>query len=199
MKRIFALVLCVLIMVSVFAIVASAEDVLPKESTITESIVGYVKDHFEEISVVVTLVMGIFYSWLKNKSLSNTIGTLNNNAITVAENSDASIKSALAEVAQVSATVGAYADKVEAFLAEARENVKEKEKLAEMLAKAEAFIETAKLANKELADEIVSLLTLANIPNSVKDELYARHSAAVKAIAEAEHTAEVIHNDGVEA
>ena len=50
------------------------------------------------------------------------------------------------------------------------------------------------LADKELSDEIAQLLNLSNLPNSVKDELYARHIAAVKLI-----EGEVSTNDGNEA
>jgi hypothetical protein len=42
------------------------------------------------------------------------------------------------------------------------------------------------MANVEFANEVAELLILANIPNSRKDELYARHLAAVNAIQEAE-------------
>jgi hypothetical protein len=98
----------------------------------------------------------------------------------------------------VSSIVGEYTAKIEAFLAEFRENAEDKSKLAGLLEKAETFIETAKLANVELANEVAELLVLANIPNAKKDELYARHLAAVNAITDAEHT-EVISHDGEEA
>ena len=95
-------------------------------------------------------------------------------------------------------TLAAYGTKIEEFLAEFRANAKEKQKLEVLLEKAESLLETAKLANVELANEVAELLVLANIPNSKKEELYARHLAAVNAMTEAEHT-EVIHNDGEEA
>jgi hypothetical protein len=62
----------------------------------TEAIVSYIKSHIEEISVIVTLLLTIFYEVRKHGKLNGSIGTLNNNAITVAENSAAAIKSALA-------------------------------------------------------------------------------------------------------
>lgn len=206
MKRFFAFALCAILLVCVFVIVSFAEEVLPEaelpeaveqetttveEPTVTESIVAYVKDHFEEISVVITLILTIFYNARKHGLLNKSIGTLNNNAITVAENSNTSVQNVLN-------TVIGYSAKVEEFLAEFRANAEEKEKLEGLLEKAEGFLETAKLANVELANEVAELLVLANIPNSKKDELYSRHLAAVNAIADAEHT-EVIHNDGEEA
>lgn len=203
MKRIFALVLCAILMVGLFTFVASAEETpvvdettivetaTVEEPAITETIVDYVKEHLEEISVVVTLIVTVFLNAKKHGVLNTSIGTLNNNSVSIAQN-------ALAEVTRVSSVVGEYTEKIEAFLTECRANAEDKEKLAGMLAKADTFIETAKLANKELANEIAELLVLANIPNSKKDELYARHLAAVNAISAAENT-EVIHNDGEEA
>ena len=62
------------------------------------------------------------------------------------------------------------------------------------LEQAEKRYETAKLANIELANEVAELLVLANIPPAKKEELYARHRAAVDKIAEAETSTEVIGN-----
>ena len=65
----------------------------------------------------------------------------------------------------------------------------EKQKLEQTLGEALAYIKTAKLANVEFANELAELLVLANIPNSKKDELYARHRAAVDAISLTEEKA----------
>ena len=219
MKRFLAFALCAILLVCAFTLFASAEenpavDETPvveetpiveapiveapiaeeppvEEPTLTETIVGYVKEHFEEISVVVTLLLTIFYNARKHGLLNTSIGTLNNNSVSIAQN-------ALAEVTRVSSIVGEYTEKIESFLAECRANAEDKEKLVGMLAKADAFIESAKMANKELADEVASLLVLANIPTSVKDELMSKHIAAVHAIEAVEKT-EVIHHDGEEA
>jgi delta-aminolevulinic acid dehydratase/porphobilinogen synthase len=208
MKRFIAFALCAILAVCAFTIVASAEEMLPEavepeapaeeEPTVTESVVDYVKSHIEEISVIATLILTAFYNVRKHGVLNQSIGALNSNAIAVAENSDASIQNALAEIGRVGATVLGYSAKIEEFLEAFRENAEGKEKLEGLLAKVDGFLETAKLANVELANEVAELLVLANIPNSKKDELYARHLAAVNAIADAEHT-EVIHHDGEEA
>jgi wobble nucleotide-excising tRNase len=203
MRKFIAFALCALLMVCAFTVVASAEEVMTEapvveESTVTDVIVDYVKENGEEIVVVVLMSLFSVYEARKRSLLNGSIGTLNSNAIAVAESSEASAKNTLEEIGRVSATVQEYTEKVERFLSEARENVAERERLAATLEKVEAFLGTAKLVNKELADEIAQLLVLANLPTSVKDELYARHLAAVKAIADAENT-EVIHNDGKEA
>lgn len=197
MKRFLALALCAIVLVCTFTIVGFAEEteaveqVTAAEPTVTESIVDYVKGHIEEISVILTLIVTVLLNAKRHGLLTTSIGTLNNNSVSIAQ-------SALAEVTRVSTVVGEYTEKIEAFLAECRANAEDKENLASMLEKADAFIESAKLANKELADEVASLLVLANIPNSVKDELMSKHIAAVHAIEAVEHT-EVIHHDGEEA
>lgn len=200
MKRILVLAVCAILLVCTFCIPTFAEEQTEAvvvettevaEPTVTEGIVEYVKGHIEEISVIITLIVTVLLNAKKHGLLTTSIGTLNNNSVSIAQN-------ALAEVTRVSSVVGEYTEKIEAFLSECRANAQDKEKLAGMLEKAEVFIESAKLANKELADEVASLLTLANIPNSVKDELYARHIAAVHAIEAVEHT-EVTHNDGEKA
>ena len=63
----------------------------------------------------------------------------------------------------------------------------------------ENHLKVAKLANTELANEVAELLVLANIPNSKKDELYARHRAAVALIDAASTENEVENDDGEEA
>ena len=222
MKRIFVIVLCVLILCAL-AVVAAAEDGsvsseelngvgtenLPSEDVnapesentgsedveadisetvtlYTEKIVEYIKLHLEEISVIITLLLTTFYQVRKHIVLNRSIGTINNNAITVAENSSTVIGKALEEVASASSIVSGYQEKFEKLLAEVRANEEEKKELKQALADTSAFLKTSKLANVELANEVAELLVLANIPNSKKEELYSRHLAAVGAIAEAE-------------
>ncbi|MBR6744392.1 MAG: hypothetical protein IKM00_04155, partial [Clostridia bacterium] len=49
----------------------------------------WVLPHLEEIAVVVTLIFSLFFQMRKHKLLSKAIGTMNNNAIAIAEsNSD---------------------------------------------------------------------------------------------------------------
>lgn len=163
----------------------------------TEAIVSYIKSHIEEISVIGTLLLTIFYEVRKHGKLNGSIGTLNNNAITVAENSAAAIKSALAEVEGIAEVVENYKNEIKELLDEIRKNADEKESLETTLAHVEKFLSTSKLATLELSNEVAELLVLANIPNAKKEELYSRHRAAVDAIAIAE--SEVKSDEGTEA
>ena len=175
---------------------ASTEEAIP---TITDMVVGYVQGNLEEISVIITLILTAFYQMRKHKLLNKSIGTLNNNAVTVSENSQDAIQQALEKMGGVSSTVTGYKENIESIITEYRANSEEKKKLEQTLADVHTFLKTAKLANIELANEVAELLVLANIPNAKKEELYSRHLAAVGAIADAEKTEVITHDNGQEA
>lgn len=198
MKRILAFILCALILIGATTVFASAEteaDTTTEEMSMTDVIVNYFTEHLEEFSVIGTLILGIIYEIRKHSKLNGSIGTLNNNAIAIAENSSTTIKAALQEVADIAEVVRKYKNDFESLLQEVRTNADEKQSLEETLAQVEQFLKTAKLATLELSNEVAELLVLANIPNSKKDELYARHTKAVKELEAAE---EVMSNDNTE-
>lgn len=206
MKKIFVIMLCVIMIavvpVAVFADEAvteppaETENVTEAEKPITEIIVDYIKENIEEISVISGLIFAFVYKIYDRRRLSGTIGTLNNNAITVAENSAKAIKNALTGVEDVSKVVNEYRDKFEAVLKEIRKSAEDQKNLEDTLKGVETFLKTAKGATLELSNEVAELLVLANIPNSKKDELYARHTKVVHELEEAEG---VINNDGKKA
>ena len=174
--------------------VAEEEPVL----TTAEQIIAYGKENLEEISVVVTMLLTVFYQVRKHKVLNKSIGTLNNNAVKVAENSNDTIQKALEEMGGYSNMVTDYNEKIDNLLEEYRATAEDKQKLERTLAEVHSHLKTAKLANVELANEVAELLVLANIPNAKKDELYSRHLAAVGAIADADKTEVIPDVDGQE-
>ena len=191
MKKIFLVLLCVL-MIAAVPTVAFATDgegeiteTVP-DKTMTETVVDYVKEHIEEISVIGALIVGMFYEIRKHRKLSGSIGTLNNNAIAVAENSASAIKTALENVEDIAHIINEYKGEFEALLSEIRKSAEEKKSLEDTLNHVETFLKTAKLATVELSNEVAELLVLANIPNSKKEELYARHKQAVDELNAAE-------------
>ena len=223
MKKILAFIVCTVLLICAFPLTAFAEgdpvdsietsveevDTSPTEEEnaseeeisgeeampgiTTEDIVAYIKAHFEEISVVLTLIGTLFYNIRKHKLLNKSISATNLNAITVAENSELTMKETLA-------IIEGYKTEFSNLLNEYRASEEEKQKLVQTLNKAMTYIKTARIANEEFANELAELLVLANIPNSKKDEFYSRHIAkiaALHAIEEAEHT-EVIASDGGE-
>lgn len=195
MKRFLLVMLC-LMLLCVTPVVANAAET-EVEKTMTDEVVDYVKEHVEEISVIGTLLLTIFYEVRKHGKLTGSIGTLNNNAITVARNSAETIKQALAGVEGIAEVVNKYKDEIESLLGEIRKSAEEKQALEDTLTHVQNFLKTSKLATLELSNEVAELLVLANIPVSKKEELYSRHRAAVNAIAEAE--GEVTTHDGEEA
>ena len=199
MKRLFVLMLCIMLLCATPVVAFAAEDgaEVAVEKTMTEEIVDYVKSHIEEISVIVALLLTSFYEVKKHGKLNGSIGTLNNNAIAVAQNSAETIKTALAGVEGIAEVVNKYKDEIEALLGEIRKSDEEKKTLEDTLNHVEGFLKTAKLATLELSNEVAELLVLANIPPSKKEELYSRHRAAVNAISTAE--SEVTAHDGEEA
>ena len=193
MKKILAILMCALL-ICTFTVVASAEEAeageVATEAVTTEAvddpndltaeeIVDYVKEHAEEISVIVSLIASAFFAIIRNKKINGSIATVNNNAITMTENS-------VNAMVGMSTVVTQYKDEMATMLAEIRRNNEERAELEASLAEVSKYLKSTRLANVELANEVAELLVLANIPNSKKDELYARHLAAVRAIAEAE-------------
>lgn len=211
MKKIFAVILCALLIVALPTAAYAqeipeeapteevpteeVEETVPEES-MTDIVTGWIQENFEEISVIGTLLSVIFYEVRKHRSLNGTIGTLNNNAIKVAENSAATVQDVLNEAKEIAGIVTTYKEDFSAFLEEAKKNAEEKKGLEETLNHAEAFIKTTKLAVLELSNTVNELIALANIPNAKKEAFLSRHSQAVHEIEAAE---EAIGNDGSEA
>ena len=226
MKKILAIVLCVML-VCMMSVVAFAEaEVVEGDATLdetpvetppeetptedekteeeiqaeltTEKIVNYITEHLEEFSVILTMILTVFYQVRKHIELNKSIATMNNNTVSVAQNSANAIANTVSGMAGMTDTLNGYKTEMEKMLAEIRANEEEKRNMAAMLEKVNKHLETSKSANLEFSNELAELLVLANIPNSKKDELYARHRAAVDAIAAAEET-EVKEDVGEEA
>lgn len=193
MKKILAILLCIVVIctlsVTVFAEETTPEgtpeDIPSQEeieaeadkiaNNIVDDIVAWVQEYGEKIILIVTFLASIYYTAQKTKAVIKSAGTLNNNAITVAEKSANAVNDAYA-------TVSGCKEELVSIKGEIKTSL-------EQIAKQ---YETAKLANIELANEVAELLVLANIPPAKKEELYARHRAAVDKIAEAEKSTEVI-------
>ena len=186
MKKILALILVMLMMA--LPIVASAEEVeetvptteevtveVTEEISITETVVEWVKTNIEEIAVIFSLVASAFYGAITRRGLNGSIGTLNNNAITIAENSAKAIKDALAEVGDIADVVKNYKDEIN---------------------QVNTFLNTSKLACLALSKEVANLILLSNIPQTKKEELYSAH---LKMVHELEAAEGVTTNDGEKA
>lgn len=244
MKKIFALILCAMLIcatpIIAYAEGESSEPVeqetmvsenlptteeiateseISAEPTLPDKIRDFILENYEGssfLSLAITIAVYTFFAVKNYKSTNKSIGVLNNNAIKVAsdsteavnyainnarviaENSAQAVQNVLAEAGAIAEVVKGYKDELEAALAEIRKNAEEKQSLEDTLLSVQKTLDTLKMADIEFGNEVAELLVLANIPNAKKEELYARHRAAVDAIATAEKT-EVITNDGKEA
>lgn len=156
-----------------------------EEESITDKIVAYVKANLEEFSVIGTLIVGIIYKRRRDGKLDISLGTLNNNAVKIAEKSTEAVKNIAAELTQMKTEFAT-------LLASLKKTADEKKSLEDTLNSVETFIKAEKLAVIELSNEVAKLLVLANIPNSVKETITKDHIKAMEAI----EAVEVSINDG---
>ena len=194
MKKIFALILCLMLLCATPLVAfaegetAATEEAEPDwtevKDTVSDTIVNWIIPHIEEISVIITLVLSCFYQMRKHKLLNKSMGTLNNNAITVAEKSTGIMTQALTNIECASDKVTSYEAKIIALLEAYQQTAEDKKKLEAELVEIKEYLKTSVDANVEFADELAELLGLANIPNYKKEEIGARHVAAKKKIIE---------------
>lgn len=142
----------------------------------------WVLPHLEEIAVVVTLIFSLFFQMRKHKLLSKAIGTMNNNAIAIAESNSDMMSKALLNMENTSGAVTAYDDRIAALLDAFRSTAEDKERLEQELAEIKHCLKTATEANIEFSNELAELLNLANIPNFKKEEIGSRHRDAIRAL-----------------
>ncbi len=209
MKKLLAIMLCAMLIFAlpIFVSAEEADNSTPEteiavegensasEKTVTESIADYALANIDKIVVIVVMAgYSIVESKIRSK-MNGSIGTLNNNAIAIANNSANAINTAMDKVEAVANKMKEYEEKFDSLIETIRVSEEEKKALQNALTKVESYLNTAKLANIEFANELAELLCLANIPNAKKDELYKKHVEGVQKL-EAE---EVKSDDGTEA
>jgi hypothetical protein len=230
MKKIIVLLLCFAVFCFPISAFAEGEETTPPsiedgvvedeltnevdwnevKNTISGYITGWILPHIEEISVILTIIFSCIYNFKRNKLLNKSIATVNNNAIAIAQDSSASMNQALTQVETASNAVISYDARITAMLDAFDATLKENNILKTELAEIRKYLHTSTEANIEFANELAELLTLANIPNYIKEDLGRRHVANVDAIRLAEAAAEakavlpeaveeVKENDGEEA
>lgn len=202
MKKLLVLILCILLLA--IPISASAEEVTEDittetpevesstdiKETISGAFVKWIEPNMEEIGVVVTLIgYGIVLA-RKLKANNKTIGTLNNNTITISKENATLMLKAMDSIDRASLAVVGYEDRMSALLEAFKTTAEDKARLEQKLNEVENYLKIAAESNLEFSNELAELLGLANIPNYVKEEIGARHVAAKNKILEAEKAAE---------
>ena len=168
----------------------------PITNLISKRFEEWVVPHLEEISVIITLIGTLIYQIRKNKALAKSMGTMNNNTVAIAEQSSTMMNQALTGMENVSNIVTAYDARIEALLEAHGSTAADKERLEKELSEIRTYLKTSAESNIEFANELAELLGLANIPNYKKEEIGARHLAAVNHIKEAESVALAQTNAG---
>lgn len=206
MKKILVVLLCMLLFCAVpitaFAEEGETFDSVEAEETVqdpttdteiadqaqavTDYIVGFLEKNADTITLFVTVIISIIYQARKHGLLNKSIGTLNNNAVTVAESSAESIQQAVVVMSGVTTAVTEFKETIAQIVDEYKQTAEDNKELREKLVEFEKYLKIAKAANIALANELAELLILANIPNAKKDQLYGQHLATVKLIEEME-------------
>ena len=177
------------------------------KDTISGFIVSWVTPNIEEISVVIAILGFIVDNRREKKKMNKVTTTLNNNAITIANECSNAMENALSTINAASEKVLNYEERIAELLASAKNNAEDRKKLEVEIVELKEFLAVSTRANVEFANELAELLALANIPNYKKEEIGARHmkhlNALLEAEAHAEHVAdalvvveEVKENDG---
>lgn len=208
MKKLLIVACCALLicLIPVSAFAAEADSADSAESAAFAALVSkqfeqWVIPHLEEISVIVTLIVSCACQIHKNKLLSKSVGTMNNNTVAIAEQSASMMDRALVGMESASLAVKGYDERIEALLTAHGAALEDREKLETELNELKQYLRTSAAANVEFANELAELLGLANIPNYKKEEIGARHLAAVRSLAAADPNPEneVNCHDGQEA
>lgn len=152
------------------------------EKTLMESFVEWVKSNLAYLSVLGTSLVIAIYDKISRGKISKTIGTVNNNQIAMVNNNSAIMNAAHETVASLAEKVKDFDKRMNEFMTEMHRTVEEKKSLEETMEEVVTFMKATKAAALEASNEVAELLVLANIPNSKKEELYARHRKAIRGL-----------------
>lgn len=200
MKKIFALILCLIMLavpISAFAEEAPAQtetgtDWNEIKDTVSGAIVEWVEPNIEEIGVIITLLGYGIMLFKKFGSVLKNMGTMNNNTITISKENAAFMAQAMASINDASGAVTGYDARIAALLDAFQKTAESEKKLENELVEIKNYLKISADANLEFSNELAELLGLANIPNYVKEEIGARHVAAKNSIIEAGKKAEAL-------
>ena len=173
------------------------------EEPFSDILVNWFKSNFEEITVFVSLICAALYSKIKDGKFSNSLGTLNGNAIAIAKQGADVAAAAAEKMTAVADKLSTYEGKFAEFEEKYEELIEsfktaegEKLELVDLLTRIEKALAAVKCAAVENADEIANLILLSGITDAKKNELYGQHLVAVHAL---EAIEEVKENDGKKA
>ena len=196
MKKILAVILCILI-VFTLRISVQAEELTdipnPEDRDEPDIILTIFKEwilpYIDGIAVIITLIVSSVCQSIKNKTLNKSIGTMNNNTVAISEQSAEMMNKALMVMENVANAVTQYEAKISDLLLAHNATAEDKERIEREFSEMRAYLKSSAEANIEFANELAELLGLAYIPNYKKEEIGSRHLSAVRSIRTAEHEA----------
>lgn len=173
------------------------DDIKSEAEVITAKIAKWLETNSLDITKLITYIAYGLVLVDKLRKVLKSMGTINNNSIAVSQKGDESMQKAAEALNNVNASLSDFKVALTDLMDKYEKTNEANAKLEARLEAMDVHLENSKRANVELSNEVAELLVLANIPNSKKDELYARHRAAVALIAEADKT-EVTEDEGNE-
>ena len=144
---------------------------------ISDKIAAWLEANSGAIAIICTIIANCVIVFNNIRKVVKSMTTMNNNAVSISEHSGKIANDALTKVGELSALVD-----------EIRLGDKEKKELEKALKESQKLLNATLLANKAMAAEVAKLITLANLPNSVKDEMYADFLNNVRAVLDAANT-----------
>lgn len=164
------------------------ENAEEEQSPVSAQIIAFLEKHIDSTSIIslaVTVVVYIFYEVKQRKMLKGSIGTLNNNAVQIANTASEVVAKSFSEAQNMLAAMNAQKEEFAAlivdfstFLGDIKKSAEEKKSLEDTLHSVNAFMHALAAAVKENSDEICDILMAANIPTAKKSDMYERHKEA---------------------
>ncbi len=161
---------------------ASVEEKKETDKVLTDEIEQFFERYGVEIGKFITIIAGLFTLLKKCKTLIKSARTMNDNTIKISEENAVIMSRARDTVQVVSDALVNYENQISAIIGKYEKSEQENELLREILLNVNDNFKTFSEANIEFSNELAELLGLANIPNYKKEEIGARHLAAVKSI-----------------
>lgn len=163
--------------------------------TLSELIAKWLEANADTISLIISIIGAVAVMWKKLSDVLKAMGIINNNAVTVANDSATQIAEVKDKLVSASESVTGYNERISELLGAFSTLLNENKDLKAEILELKNYLHTATDANIEMGNLLSELLDLANIPNHIKTRLGNRHLEAVRAILDAEARANVVMAD----
>jgi hypothetical protein len=153
--------------------------------TLSELVAKWLEDNADTISLIVSIVGAVAVMWKKSSDVLKAMGIINNNAVTVANDSATQIAEVKDKLVGASESITSYNDRMTVLLDAFNVLLGENKNLKEELLELKNYLKISANSNIEFSNELAELISLSNIPNYKKDEIGESHIERVRAILDA--------------